>query len=71
MTAKVFLKKIDAPIEKNEVVGKIVYYINEKKWQEEKLFCEKEVQKIDFMWCLKEICRFYWILNISHWEHRS
>lgn len=64
VTAKVFLKKMEAPVEKNEVAGKIVYYINGEKWQEEKLFCKNEVKKIDFMWCLKKIWCFFLKIKI-------
>ena len=55
VTAKVLLNKMIAPVEKNAVAGKIVYYINGEKWQEENVFCEKEVQKINFVWCMETI----------------
>ena len=59
VTAKACLKKMEAPVEKNAVAGKIVYYINGEKWQEEKVVCEKEVKKIDFFWCLGKVwCLF-------------
>lgn len=47
--------KLEAPVEKWQIAGKITYYIQNKKWREEKLYCKNTVEKIDFKWCFEKV----------------
>ena len=49
---KVTKMELEAPLNPGEQVGKIEYYIGEQKWMEEKLYCDKKIEKIDFRWCM-------------------
>lgn len=64
MTVRVNLNKMTAPVEENEVAGELVYYINGEKWKVERLFCENEIKKIDFAWCLRKIWCFFLLIEL-------
>lgn len=55
ITVRVEKKELMAPLEKGQEIGKIIYYIEGEKWLEENLYCEKNVEKIDFIWCIRQI----------------
>lgn len=48
-------KELTAPVEKKQEAGKVIYYIEGEKWLEETLYCEKNVEKVDFKWCIQQI----------------
>ena len=52
---KVITGNLEAPVEQGEIVGKIEYYIEDKKWMEEELYCDRKIEKIDFFWCFGKI----------------
>ena len=52
---KVKKREVEAPLSMGEKVGKIEYYIGNKKWMEEELTCKESIEKIDFRWCIKKI----------------
>ena len=55
ITVQVEKKELTAPLEKHQEAGRIIYYIEDEKWMEEKLYCEKNVEKVDFEWCIQQI----------------
>lgn len=54
-TVQIIRNKLEAPVEKNQEAGVLIYYINNEKWMEESLVCKENVGKIDYKWCLKRI----------------
>lgn len=59
VTTQVVLKKMTAPVTEKQTAGKMIYYINGKKWKEENLTCEKGIKEKDLWWCLKKIWCFF------------
>lgn len=55
ITVKVEKKDLKAPVRKNQPAGTITYYLQDEKWIEEGLYCEKNIEEIDFLWCLKQV----------------
>lgn len=55
ITVKVTKEELDAPVQKGQPAGKITYYIQEEEWLEEKLLCEENIEKIDYVWCLEQV----------------
>lgn len=55
ITVQIEKKELTAPLKKNQEAGKLIYYIEGKKWLEEKLYCEENVEKVDFGWCIRQI----------------
>ena len=57
LMVKVTKKKLQAPIEENQKVGVLTYYIQGEKWLEEELLCTEAIEKIDYKWCLEQVTR--------------
>ena len=55
ITVQIEKKELAAPLKKYQEAGKLIYYIEGEKWLEEKLYCEKNVEKVDFEWCIRQI----------------
>lgn len=55
ITVEVKKEKLIAPVSPGEKVGTIEYYIQGEKWLEENLYCDKQIEKIDFQWCFLKI----------------
>ena len=64
VTVEVKRKNLEAPIEENTDVGKLEYFIDGEKILEERLYCEKTVKKIDFVWCLQKISCIFLLIDI-------
>lgn len=54
---KVKKKEISAPIKQGEIVGKLVYILQGKIWNVEKIYCDENIDKIDFQWCLGNVIK--------------
>ena len=52
---KIKKKELAAPVQNGQNAGSIEYYIDGKKWIEEELYCQGQIEKINFSWCLTRI----------------
>ena len=52
---EVSVNRLEAPVKKGQPAGKITYYIEDIKWQEEMLVYKEDVEKTDFKWSFKMI----------------
>lgn len=48
-------RELEAPLSPGEKAGKIEYFIGDKKWMEEELYCDRKIEKIDYEWCILKI----------------
>lgn len=54
-------KKLKAPVQKGEQIGTVQYYLGEELLREYPVFSGRQVEKIDFGWCLKKVEEAYQI----------
>lgn len=52
---QIMKNKLVAPVEEYQEAGKLIYYIDDKKWMEESLLCKENAEKIDYKWCLRQV----------------
>ncbi len=55
IVTKINKKELEAPLKQGEKAGWISYYIGDEKWMEEELYCDRNVERIDFEWCMLKI----------------
>ena len=55
LNLKCEIQSLTAPIKAGQKIGSCKYYINDQLWREEAIFSGKNVEKIDFIWCIKKI----------------
>lgn len=53
---------LQAPVEKGEIIGKVVYYINGEVFDLFPICIEEDSPAIDFMWCVQKILK-KWVLG--------
>lgn len=53
------ISSLEAPVEKGENVGKIVYLVNGEVWKVDGIVTKGEVVKIDFKWCVERVLEGY------------
>lgn len=49
----------DLPAQKGTVVGEIVYLVGDTLLYREEIVTAETVERIDFLWCLTEVCRIF------------
>ena len=47
-------EKLEAPVQKGEKIGEILYQVNGETWKTRGVYTAETVEKIDFPWCLEE-----------------
>lgn len=47
-------EKLEAPVQKGEKTGEILYQVNGETWKNRAVYTAETVEKIDFPWCLEE-----------------
>lgn len=43
-----------APVKKGQKAGEIIYLLNGREWKKEVLVCERDVERIDYKWCVEK-----------------
>ena len=54
---KVKKEEIIAPVKRGEIVGELEYIIQGKTWNVEEIYCDENIEKIDFQWCWENIIK--------------
>lgn len=54
---KVKKEEIVAPIKRGEIVGELEYIIQGKTWNVEEIYCDENIEKIDFQWCWRNVIK--------------
>ncbi len=54
-----FKNVIKAPVHKGEVVGKLIYKIDEEELKEYNLYADREVRAVDFKWIVKSVFEIF------------
>lgn len=54
---KIWKKQLTAPVKKGELAGTVTYLIDEIPWVVQNLMIGEDVEKIDYLWCLKQIIK--------------
>lgn len=57
----IFPEYVEAPVYKNQVVGKVIIKINDKEYQKLNICANKGVKKRDFLYCLNKIIDFWMV----------
>ena len=47
--------ELSAPIKKGQIIGELIYYIDNEVWTKEWLYSDEDIEKIDFIWSLERI----------------
>lgn len=60
ITKKIFIKKeIQAPVESDEILGKVEYYLDDQVYMTENIVAGSNIGKIDCKWCLEKVFGIY------------
>ena len=54
---KVKKEEIIAPVKRGEIVGELEYIIQGKTWNVEEIYCDENIEKIDFQWCWRNVIK--------------
>lgn len=54
-------ERLCAPVKKGTCIGKITYLLGDEVLKECLVKAERDVDKIDYSWCLKQVCRLLWL----------
>lgn len=55
ITIEITKNQLIAPVQNGQTAGKLTYYIQGQKWLEEDLLCTKDIEEIDYQWCLEQV----------------
>lgn len=55
-------KELEAPVKKGLVVGNLYFLIGNEKWKTYQIVTAESVEKIDFKWCIEQVCK-YWCIG--------
>ena len=51
--------KLEAPVKKGQQVGKVQYFLGEKLLKEYPVYAQRQVDEIDYEWCLRQVERHF------------
>lgn len=63
--------EMTAPVEKGEIIGAVIYYVNEEILDLFPVYTVEEALEIDYPWCLEQIVRRWMLYNPYQFSHPS